>query len=308
MPRQIFIPLQTVQGGCQHLLRDRSIGRQVQTRDRLSFFAADLLEDKGWKEAIGKSDYLLHVASPMPVGEYQKTDIIRPAREGTRRILQAALNAGVPRVVITSSTEACTPEDNGSGIPTDETIWTDLTGPNVGDYTKAKTLAEQDAWAFMKRQKSGMTLTTILPGMVQGPVLGPDYSGSVELITRLLNGKVPRYPNIGFTTVHVRNLADLHIRAMESDAAADERFIGAGQFLWLAEMAHILRERLGAKARKVPTQPIPDWVVRLLAYVSADLCLIAPNLRRRAQVLGGEGRYRARVAYTSSRRPYHRNR
>ena len=260
-----------------------AIRKQVSADDQLSFFAADLLKADGWETAVNGADFVMHVASPMPVGEYRKTDVIRPAREGTARILKAAAQARVQRVVITSSIEASSPAEHYEGGPTDETVWTDLSAKNVNDYTRAKTLAEQDAWAFMKDQGSAMTLTTILPGMVQGPVLGPDYSGSVELITRLLTGKVPRYPRIGFSMIDVRDLANLHVRAMESEQAAGQRFIGTGDFLWLADIARILRERFGAQAAKVPTRALPDFVVRLLAYVNADLRFVAPMLGRRRE-------------------------
>ena len=128
-----------------------------------------------------------------------------------------------------------------------------------------------------------MTLATVLPGMVLGPVLSADYSGSVELIMRMLTGKVPRYPRIGFNIVDVRDLADLHIRAMESPQAGGERFIGAGKFLWLEDIADQLRTRFGARASKVPTSALPNFVVRLLAHFSQDLRFVAPQLDRRRE-------------------------
>ena len=274
----------TVRATIRNLSRESSarysIAKQIDAGDRLSFFAADLLGDAGWDLAINGSDFIIHVASPMPTGEYKKTDVVRPAREGTLRVLKAGIRAGVQRVVLTSSLQAALPSITYNGVP-DETVWSDLSSKNTQDYTRAKTLAEQDAWAVMRQQNSSTTLTAILPGMIQGPILGTDYSGSVDLIARLLKGKIPRYPRIGFSIIDVRDLADLHVRAMESAEAAGQRFVAASDFLWLGEIAHILRERFGARAAKVPTQALPDFVVRLLAYVSADLRFIAPNLGKR---------------------------
>ncbi len=260
-----------------------AISKQVQANERLSFFAANLLKDEGWEEATDGAQSVVHVASPMPVGEYRKTDVIRPAREGTQRVLKTAARAGVHRVVITSSVVACAPAENYQGGPVDEMIWTDLSSKLVDDYTRAKTLAEQDAWEFKKHQSGPMTLTTILPGMVQGPILGPDYSGSVELITRLMTGKVPRFPNTGFSIVDVRDLSELHVMALESEKAVGQRFIGAGDFLWLADIARLLRANFGKKAAKVPTKALSDSVVRLLAYVSFDLRFLAPTLGKRRE-------------------------
>jgi dihydroflavonol-4-reductase len=260
-----------------------AIAKQTHAGERLSFFAADLLGDAGWDAAVEGCDFIMHVASPMPVGEFKGTDVIRPAREGTLRVLKAGIRAGVRRVVITSSLQAALPPATYAGGPTDETVWTDLSGKALNDYTRAKTLAEQDAWAFMQQQPGSMALTTILPGMVQGPVLGPDYSGSVELITRMLTGKIPRFPRIGFSLIDVRDLVDLHIRAMESASAAGQRYIGTADFLWFSEVARILRENFGERAAKVPTRALPDFVVRLLGCVSSDMRFFAQMLGKRRE-------------------------
>jgi len=259
-----------------------AISKQVAS-DRLSFFAADLLQDAGWDAAVEGCDFIIHVASPMPVGEFKGTNIIQPAREGTLRVLKAGFRAHVSRVVITSSLQAALPPAAYAGGPTDETVWTDLTVKGLNEYTKAKTLAEQDAWAFMQQQNGPMTLTTILPGMVQGPVLGSDYSGSVELIARMMTGKIPFLPRIGFSIIDVRDLVKLHIRAMESAEAAGQRFIGTSGFLLFSEIARILRENFGARAKKVSTRAMPDFVVRLLAHVSSDMRFMAAMLDKRRE-------------------------
>ena len=156
--------------------------------ERLGFFEADLLKDAGWDAAVAGADYVLHVASPMQVGEFRDQDVIKPAREGTLRVLKAAAKAGVRRTVITSSTRAAQPR-KASAVPVDETVWTDLSERGLGDYTRAKTLAEQDAWRFAA-ENPAMSLATVLPVFIQGPVMGTDVSGSIEVVSRLLKGQV----------------------------------------------------------------------------------------------------------------------
>jgi dihydroflavonol-4-reductase len=144
-----------------------TIAAQVDAGDRLSFVAADLLSDEGWDRAVDGATYVLHVASPMPVGEFRGQDVIRPAREGTRRVLEAAAKAGVKRVVLTSGTAAAMPKQR-SGAVADETVWTDLPAKAIYNFPRSKTLAEQDAWAFVRRPGVTMELTTILPGRSKG--------------------------------------------------------------------------------------------------------------------------------------------
>lgn len=187
---------------------------------------------------------------------------------------------GTHRIVLTSSLTAASPAPDYHGSPTDETLWTDLSAPGVTDYARSKTLAERDAWAFMEGQ-SGSTLSTVLPGMIVGPVLGPDFSGSIELISRMMSGKLPLLPRLGFTMGDVRDLADLHVRAMESPETAGERIIGTGDFLSLREAARILRERFGTRAAKVPTRGLPDFGFRLMALFSADARFMVPRLGQR---------------------------
>ena len=254
-----------------------AIGSQVDPEDRLSFFAADLLRDEGWDHAVTGSDFVLHVASPMPVGEYRKQDVVAPAREGTRRVLEASREAGVKRVVITSSVVASMPKDE-NGSPIDEGVWTDLASGKINDYSRAKTLAEKDAWDFVRSSGGKMELATILPGSIQGPVLGADYSASIEFVGRMLKGQMPLLPRFGLAMVDVRDLVELHIRAMTSPAAAGERFIACGDFLWLSDMATILRDALGERASKVPTRNAPDWLVRFAALFNEELRQLTLNL------------------------------
>ncbi len=247
--------------------------------ERLAFFEADLLKDAGWDAAVAGVDYVLHVASPMQVGEFRDQDVITPAREGTLRVLGAAAKAGVRRTVITSSTRAAQPR-KPSAVPVDETVWTDLSERGLGDYTRAKTLAEQDAWRFAA-ENPAMSVATVLPVFIQGPVMGTDVSGSIEVVSRLLKGQVSAVPRVGFAIVDVRDLATLHLRAMTAPEAAGQRFIAGGDFFWFADIAKLLRERLGDAARRVPTKVAPDFLVRFASLWQKELRELTPGLGRR---------------------------
>lgn len=255
----------------------KSIARQVGIPDRLTVFAADLLKDEGWARAAESCDYVIHVASPMPVGEFKGQDIMRPAREGTRRVLEAATNSGAKRIVLTSSGVAALPPI-GQNTQIDETVWTERPDKPAYEYARVKTLAEQDAWRFVRSRSHAPELVTLLPGFIQGPVMGADYSASVDLVGQMLRGKMPAVPRIGFNIVDVRDLADLHVSAMESPAAAGERFIAMGDFLWLIDFARLLRERFGAKAAKVPTRVMPDGLVKFIALFNSQMASIVPDL------------------------------
>lgn len=277
-----------------------TIASQVETK-QLSFFAADLLHDAGWEEVVAGADYVLHVASPMPTGEYRGQNVIGPAREGTRRVLEASLKAGVKRVVITSSTAAAIPTtDNAT---TDETVWTDLPDAPVNNYPRSKTLAERDAWDFIEKSGGAMELSTVLPANIQGPVLGHDYSASVSLIELMLKGKLPALPRIGYGIVDVRDLVELHLLAMTSPLAAGERFIASGEFLWFSDIARILRANLGARAAKVSTRHLPDFVVRLGAHFNPEMAQLAPDLGKHRKISSAKAErmlgWRTRPAETS---------
>lgn len=247
----------------------------------LGFAEADLLHDAGWASAAAGCQYVLHVASPLPVGRPRHEDqLIIPAREGTLRVLRAARQAGVQRVVLTSSFAAI---GYGHATPPqlDETCWTNLQGRGVSAYTKSKTLAERAAWDFLASQGSALELAAVNPVVVTGPVPGADYSASIELVRRLLDGAVPGCPRLQIGLVDVRDVADLHLRAMLDPAANGQRFLAiGGQFLWLTEVAQLLRQSVGAAARRVPTRTLPDWLVRAAALASPTLRELLPELGR----------------------------
>jgi dihydroflavonol-4-reductase len=169
----------------------------------------------------------------------------------------------------------------GSNIVSDETVWADAADPQFDAYRRSKILAERAAWDFMAGAPGPTTLTTILPSAVFGPVLTTENLGSVRIIQRLLEGRPPGIPRLGFSVVDVRDLADLHIRAMLSPEAAGQRFIAAGDFMWMADIASTLRSRLDKRASKVPTRALPDFVVRFLALYIPQLRTLTRDLGRR---------------------------
>ncbi|MEU6848577.1 NAD-dependent epimerase/dehydratase family protein [Actinacidiphila alni] len=264
-----------------------AVSTVVDPAGRLEFAVADLTADAGWEAAVAGVDYVLHVAAPLGVtggaGAGNNPDaLVAPARDGALRVLRAATAAGVRRVVMTSAANAASPSSYATEGVTDETLWTDPDDPALIPYRRAKTLAEMAAWDFMDTYRGPTEFTTVLPGAVFGPVLTADTSGSVGIIARMLSGAMPGVPRIGLEIVDVRDLVDLHLRAMTSPAAAGERFLGTGEFAWMADMARILREGLGDAGRRVPTRQLPDVAVRLAArFRDPALREITPALGRR---------------------------
>jgi nucleoside-diphosphate-sugar epimerase len=248
--------------------------------DRLSFFATDLENDAGWPQAVAGCEYVLHVASPLPPNMPKREDeLIVPAREGTLRVLRAARDAGVKRVVLTSSFAAIGYGHPPRKTPFNETDWTDLNGDGVYAYVKSKTLAEGAAWDFIANQGGGLELSVVNPVGVFGPVLGPDYSASILLVQRLMDGAIPGVPRLYFGVVDVRDVADLHIRAMTHPAARGERFLAvAGDFMSMLDIAKVLKSRMGASAKRVPTRELPNWLVRIAALRDPAIKLILPEL------------------------------
>lgn len=286
-----------LRGGYRVRTTVRSLARAGGVRDMvrrggedpadLEFAVADLLRDDGWREAADGARFVLHVASPFPVRQPKdENELIAPAREGALRVLRASRDAGVDRVVLTSSFAAIGYRDD-PGRPFNEEDWTDLSKPDLTAYVKSKTIAERDAWGFVEREgarRSGapLELATVNPVAVFGPALGPEVSTSIELLRRLLDGRVPAVPNGTTTGVDVRDVADLHLLAMRHRDAAGERFLAvAGDPITFPELARLLRDRLGHDARRVTTRVLPDWLVRLGARFSTELRAVAPQLDRK---------------------------
>ena len=236
------------------------------TKEDLELVEADLSSDKGWDAAMQGVRYVLHLASPFPPSVPKNADeLIVPARDGTLRIMHAASRAKVERVVQTSSTVAVAyGHDHANGHVFTEADWTNLDHPEVSPYAKSKTIAERAAWAELPKLERTIEWVVVNPGLVLGPVFDKDASASVDVVKKLLDKSVPGLPRLGFPIVDVRDLADLHMRAMLDPKAAGQRFIGAGPFLWMADIATTLKNELGAQGKVVPTRKLPDFAVRLV--------------------------------------------
>ncbi|MBB5162548.1 NAD-dependent epimerase/dehydratase family protein [Mycobacterium sp. AZCC_0083] len=266
----------TVRDTAREAVVRSAVASVVEAEDRLSFAVADLTSPAGWDAALDGVDYVLHVASPL-----SGDDMLTPAREGVRNVLSAATNAGVKRVVMTSAANAASPSSYTEVGVTDETLWTDPEDPAIIPYRRSKTVAEKAAWDFMASYDGPMTLATVLPGAVLGPILSTDSIGSVQIIERMLKGSMPGSPRIGLEIVDVRDLVDIHIRAMTAPEAAGQRFLATGEFTWMREMARTLRDGLGPAGAKVSTRQLPDWVVRLTSVFDKSLRDISVSLGRR---------------------------
>src|SRR5271166_6253679 len=258
-----------------------TIGKIAPNAGAIEFVVADLNSNPGWADAVAGADYVLHVASPVPaVDPKSDNELVRPARDGTLRVLKAARDAGVKRVVMTSSISAIM---FGRGVrekPFTEADWTDETNrDDTSPYDRAKTIAERAAWAWHKAEGGGLELVTVNPGLVLGPVLGSDFSASLEAVRKLLDGSIPALPRFGFNLVDVRDIAALQLLAMTTHSAAGQRFIGSCEFYWMADIAKILKQGLGVKARRVPSISVANILVRVIA-------IFDPVVRGRLYELG----------------------
>lgn len=259
--------------------------------DRLVVVAADLGNDAGWAEAVAGCDYVLHMASPFPPGIPRHEDeLIVPARDGTLRVLRAARDAGVRRVVLTSSFAAIGYGHEPQAAPFNEEDWSVL-GSDVTAYVKSKTLAERAAWNFMAHEGGALELSVINPVAVLGPVLGADFSASILLVKTMLDGALPGLPQLYFGVVDVRDVADLHLRAMTHPAAKGERFLAvAGDFVSMRDVARVLKGRLGAVAQRVPTLQLPNWLIRVAALRNPVVKQILPELGKRKNASNAKAR------------------
>jgi nucleoside-diphosphate-sugar epimerase len=283
--------LQLLDAGYSVRATVRSLSREPEVREmlqaggakslsNLGFVAADLLSDDGWADAVAGTDYVLHVASPFPASQPKnEDDLIIPAREGALRVLRAARDAKVKRVVLTSSFAAVGYSAPPSGRPFDERDWTNP-DDKVTPYVKSKTLAEKAGWDFIRAEGGGLELAVINPVGILGPALSKDLSTSVALAVQLLNGDMPGLPQISFGIVDVRDVASAHLLAMTNPRAAGERFLAiAGDAMSIPAIAQLLRDRLGDEAKNVPTRVLPNWFVKAMA-------VIMPALRENTSHLG----------------------
>lgn len=253
----------------------------VQHLENLEFAEAELLKDDGWAEVMRGIDYVVHVASPVHIGKVKdEAEIIAPARSGALRVLQAAVDAGVKRVVLTSAFHAVGFGHGKIDHEYTEADWSPVMGKAMDAYGRSKVYAERAAWDFIKRSGAKTELTTILPVAVMGPMMGNDISGANHVIEQSLTGKMPGYPNMFMPIVDVRDVAAAHVAAMTAPDAAGERIIVANgePAMPMHEIGEILRESLGDAASKVPTRKLPDLVVKLGALVNPAFKTAADEL------------------------------
>ena len=224
---------------------------------RLEVVTADLTGDEGWAAAAAGCEEVHHTALPM-IQPGDPDEVIVPARDGTLRVLRAARDAGARRVVLTSSFAAVgySPKP---GAEYTEADWTDPGTPGLPAYPLSKTIAERTAWDFIEREGGGTGLVTVNPTFILGPTLTGQARSSLQLIKAMLDGTMPVVRRQRFGVADVRDVADLHIRAMAAPGAAGKRYLALadGPTITFLQLAQILRERLGPLAKRVPTEEEP---------------------------------------------------
>lgn len=268
-----FLIRQLIEEGWMVHTSIRNLAREADVRGwlnvdngKLKFFAADLMSDDGWAEAMAGCTHVAHVASPIPSNAPKHEDeLIVPAREGALRALRFAKEAGIKRFVMTSSVAAIAYGHGGAKHHFTEADWTNVDSPDAYPYVKSKTIAERAARDWVAASGSDMEFVTVNPSLVLGPLMAPDFSTSLEAVKKLMDGSLPGLPHFGFSVVDVRDVADLHVRCLTAPNMAGERFIAAGPFLWMGEVAAILKQGLGPQGRKVPTRKLPNFLVKLSA-------------------------------------------
>ncbi len=265
--RQLVTEGWRVHSTIRNLAKEAEVRRLLKVDDsRLRFFAADLMHDTGWSEAMAGCSHVAHVASPLPARAIKDPDeLIVPAREGALRALRAAKAAGAKRFVMTSSVAAIA-YGRGRGVHTfTEADWTPADYPGASPYTRSKAIAERAARDWVEKEGTGIEFCTVNPSVVLGPVWSRDYSTSIAVVKKLLDGALRGCPDVGFGVVDVRDVAEMHVRMLTAPDMAGERFIASGPFMKMIEIARILRQQLGEDARKVPTRVLPDLLVRIAA-------------------------------------------
>jgi dihydroflavonol-4-reductase len=246
---------------------------------RLTFVELDLEKDSGWDSALKDIDVLMHTASPFPIASPKdENELIRPAVDGTLRALKAAKSAGVNRVILTSSNAAVYGCDLPAGKSEyDETMWTDVNHP-IGRvaYTKSKTLAEKAAWDFIKTQAPQIELTTINPVLVLGAPLDNNFGSSISVVERIMKGKDPMLPDLRFSIVDVRDVAQMHVEAIKNDETKGERILAASQTFSFVEIAKYIKS-IYPKS-KIKTGKAPSALIKFLSLFDGEIKAVLPLL------------------------------
>ena len=278
-----------VRGTVRSLQRSADVAASLSRHadvSRLSFAQTDLESEEGWDAAVAGCAHVLHVASPFPARQPRdEQQLIRPAVEGTLRVLRAAAAAGVERLVQTSSMVAVMyghPRERTA--PFTEADWTRIETPGVTAYAKSKTLAERAAREFVAREGARLHYASVNPGLVLGPALDRDIGTSAEIVQMMLRGKYPGAPRMAIPCVDVRDVARMHRLAVEVDAPSGGRYLGSADCLWMIDIARAIRAGLGEAARKVPTRELPDWAVRVAGLFDPAARLAVPELGKELSV------------------------
>lgn len=280
----------------------RAVSRADADASGVSFAVADLLSDGGWDGALSGADIVIHSASPFPIEQPSNPDdVIKPAVEGTLRVLEAAARAGVKRVVLTSSTVAIL---YASGVGRDhvytEADFTDEMRPELTPYIRSKTLAEKAAWAFVRERNPSFDLVTINPGFVQGPALDADLSTSHELFRVMAKGTYPAAPRIRFPVAHVGDVARAHAEAAVRPQAGGQRYlIGEGE-LGLFELGRVMVSECPDLKPKAPKFELPDVAVRAAAVFDKRLRTVLPELGQIKKYDAGKARRELGLTYVSA--------
>lgn len=245
---------------------------------RLEFIEADLTNDKNWAEAMTGCDYVLHIASPIFLRLPKNEDeMIRPAVDGTLRVLKAARDSEVKRVVMTSNFGAVGYSHKDKTSVITEESWTDPNEKGLSTYNKSKVLAEQAAWDFMKNEGGTLELSVINPMGIFGPSLSADLSSGFEMLRKLLDGSMKAIPDISLGIVDVRDVAELHILAMENPEAKGQRFLAlAGGTMSLLEIVKLLKVKMPYVTTKASTKSLPTFIIRLTALFNDQAKAILP--------------------------------
>ena len=271
----------SVKGSLRSMNREQEVRDAVKTETddtNLEFCKLDLLEDDGWEDAMWDCDYLMHVASPFVIEDPKdENELIKPAKEGTLRALNAAKKAGIKRVVLTSSVAAV--NSHMMSGTSDHTTWTDINSKYVTPYQKSKTIAEKAAWDFYNNQDNSnkMELAVINPGGVMGPQLGNDLGGaSTQIVSQLISGKFPMIPALSFPFIDVRDVAILHLKAMTTPDADGKRFIAAhSKPTWMYEVAEVLS---AAGYEKIKLKKAPSFMLKLIGLFDNKTKSLVPML------------------------------
>ena len=275
----------------------RSLDRQAEVIDslernntptrHLSLFEVDLNRDSGWDSAIRDCNYVLHVASPFVLTDEDEDFFVKPAVEGVQRALKFSKKHNVKKVILTSSFAAIHETLNDRQESFDEEDWSNPNKPGISFYAKSKTMAELAAWEFMEMENPDFSLAVINPVLVMGPSLSKDVGTSNSLVKNMINGSVPGTPKIHIGIVDVRDVASVHILAMESSSADGERIIVSEKELWVHEVAAILRD---AGFNKTPKVEFPKWLMKVVALFRKDLALMVPMIGKRRDVSSSKAR------------------